>query len=180
MATKTNFCSITVLLEVLELIEPDSALLQCRHHLRKLPSFSRRGTNSPKMPASHSKLPLETGLNVPRKDNTINNRKGLSFLVSLNLNISFEESTNLTRQGLFMRPEKAQPGSTFSSLLHIWSGARRFQSRVYVFTLFGFTILRLYCITRYLTWQYCTTMQGGKNLLCLPCLAVSQLGTKDS
>ena len=30
MAMKTNLCTITVLLEVLELIELDSALLQCR------------------------------------------------------------------------------------------------------------------------------------------------------
>ena len=71
-----RFCVVTGILKVLDFIRPDSALLHCR----PLPSeqtpltlvaFSFQVRYAQPGKVSHSKLPLETGLNVPRKHNMI-------------------------------------------------------------------------------------------------------------
>ena len=76
MTTEKDFCAITGILKVLDFIRPDGALLHCR----PLPSeqtpssvaYSSHGKRYAEPgKVIHSKLPLETGLNVPRKHNTI-------------------------------------------------------------------------------------------------------------
>ena len=76
MTTEKGFCIIAGILKVLDLIQPDNALVHCR----PLPSeqtpsmsvtFSFQDRYAQQGKVSHLKLPLKTGLNIPQKHNTI-------------------------------------------------------------------------------------------------------------
>ena len=78
LTTEKRFCAITGISKVLEFIRPDSALLHCRPQpSEQMPSmqlaFSFQERYAQPGKVSHSKLPLETSLNVPQKHNTIEN-----------------------------------------------------------------------------------------------------------
>ena len=108
--------------------------LQSTPHHCRLISLSRRGIYKKPERSVTRKLQLETDLNVPRKHSTIYNCKGLSILVSLSLYKLWrgDKTGKVNSCG-----QRKHNWSTFSSLLHIWSGMRRFQSRCKVYSIYA-------------------------------------------
>ena len=122
ITTKDSFCAITGIEGPFNLTVHYFIVghyLQSRHHQCSLLSLSRRGTHSHSLTQS-----LET---------TTRNKFERTTKAQHDLKL-------YARQGHFVRPEKAQFGLTFPSLLHIWSGMRRFQSQYKECNIYGIPI----------------------------------------